>query len=191
MSERVFSAITWMGVFSLLLAGILSLQRTHGSSLDRLVRQTGGQRIHERLTPEQADYILEVKDRRVRLSNTASTPIMFLNFWATFCPTCIEELPSLLAMAGAHQGLVTVVAVSYDESWDQIEAFFERFEGLPPNFLVVRDPFMAPGRDLKSLFGTEKLPESYIIRGDVVEARYVSSHAWDDGAFDALLDAMR
>jgi len=118
--------------------------------------------------------------------------LLFLNFWGTFCAPCIEELPSLLAMARsrAPEGVV-VVAVSYDESFDAIDRFFREFtsESIPDNFLVVRDP--AGARDLKGLFGTEKIPESYLIRDGQVLARFVNARDWIHpdivGLFNELL----
>jgi thiol-disulfide isomerase/thioredoxin len=85
--------------------------------------------------------------------------VVFLNFWATWCPPCREEMPAMQALAGAleKQGLV-VLAVNYEESAETAEAFVRetgltlpvlldgegavarryRVTGLPASFFVDR-----------------------------------------------------
>ena len=50
--------------------------------------------------------------------------VVFLNFWATWCPPCREEMPAMQALAGEleKQGLV-VLAVNYEESAETAEAY--------------------------------------------------------------------
>ncbi|MBM4397400.1 MAG: TlpA family protein disulfide reductase [Deltaproteobacteria bacterium] len=183
-------------VFGLLVAGILAIGQGGRTEFEQLLRRTRGERVDERLTPAQAGYAVESRrDGRVvplTIPEVGDAPVVFLNFWGTFCPPCIEELPSLLAMARARQQDVVVLAVSYDESWQLIDDFFKNFtsESIPPNFLVVRDPETVAGRDLKALFGTEKVPESYLLRNGVVEARYVNARDWTDPDFGGVLDEL-
>ncbi len=55
---------------------------------------------------------------------TSAAKLLVLNFWATWCPPCVEETPSLSEFAKAMQkdGIV-VVAVSVDKN----EAAYKRF----------------------------------------------------------------
>ena len=195
--SRLFAAAAAAAVFLLLAAGVLTLSSGGRSELDLLLRRARGDRLGERLTPAEASYPLEaLRDGRVvpvTLGDVRDR-LVFLNFWGTFCPPCIEELPSLLAMARSRAGDgVVVLAVSYDESWEAIEGFFRRStsDAIPSNFVVLRDPGAAAGRDLKSLFGTQKLPESYVLRDGVVLARFVSARDWIApeivGLFNVLL----
>ncbi|OFV97511.1 MAG: hypothetical protein A3F68_11540 [Acidobacteria bacterium RIFCSPLOWO2_12_FULL_54_10] len=86
--------------------------------------------------------------------------IVVLNFWATWCPPCIEEMPSLnrLSELYAERG-VEVVAVSVDEDPDAYREFLRTNEIA---FRTLRDP----SRRTSELYGTYKLPESYIISKD-------------------------
>ncbi len=194
LASRWFARGTGLAVFGFLAFAIGSVGFHSRSDLDVFLRRSRAERVDAALTPAQAGYELEARDgRRVRLQDVRA-PLVFLNFWGTFCPPCIEELPSLLAMARARQGQgVLVLAVSYDESFEVIDRFFREFtsESIPENFVVLRDPETATGRDMKALFGTEKIPESYLIQNGRVLARFVNARDWTHpditGLFNVLL----
>src|SRR5262249_14681743 len=58
------------------------------------------------------DFMIQDPDRSVTLSQLRGK-IVVLNFWATWCPPCIEEMPSLVQMQKKMQDKgVTVLAVS-------------------------------------------------------------------------------
>jgi peroxiredoxin len=85
--------------------------------------------------------------------------IVFLNFWATWCPPCIEEFPYMEAMNQRFKAKnFTMIAVSVDKSWADIENFFAS-QHRRPSFLVLhdKDHVVADG------LGTVKFPETYVI----------------------------
>jgi cytochrome c biogenesis protein CcmG/thiol:disulfide interchange protein DsbE len=97
--------------------------------------------------------------------------IVVLNFWATWCIPCIEEVPSLVEMQ-RRMPQVSVVAISSDED----AAVYRQFlSDNHVNFVTVRDP---SGR-IPKLFGTIKIPETYVIdqRG-VLRRKFVSAQNW-------------
>jgi thiol-disulfide isomerase/thioredoxin len=97
--------------------------------------------------------------------------IVIVNFWATWCLPCIEELPSLLAMQ-RRVPRVTVIAIGQDEDADVYNAFLQRYH---VDLLTIRDP---SGR-VPALYGTLKIPESYIIdEKGVVRRKFVSAQNW-------------
>lgn len=104
--------------------------------------------------------------------------LLVLNFWATWCPPCIEELPSLdqFARRYASQG-VTVLAVSVDASEQRYRELLDRVR---PAFLTVRDPEAS----ISSSYGTFKYPETYIIdsSGKVLH-KEMGGRDWMDPAF--------
>src|SRR5262245_22516137 len=51
---------------------------------------------------------------------------VLLNFWATWCEPCREEMPSLDALAQRHRGSLVVLTVNYQESEPGIRRFLER-----------------------------------------------------------------
>ena len=101
--------------------------------------------------------------------------VVLVNFWATWCPPCREELPSLDALQRTlgSRGLV-VLAVSVDKD-DKVYRDF-----LAANKVAIttaRDP----AQDINHEYGTLQFPESYIIdqNGKVVE-KIISSTNWMD-----------
>jgi cytochrome c biogenesis protein CcmG/thiol:disulfide interchange protein DsbE len=101
--------------------------------------------------------------------------LLVVNFWATWCPPCREELPSLDALQRTlgPKGLV-VLAISVDKD-DKVYRDF-----LAANKVAIttaRDP----SQDINREYGTVQFPESYIIdqSGKVVE-KIISSTNWMD-----------
>ena len=101
--------------------------------------------------------------------------LLILNFWATWCPPCIQEMPSLdrLQRTFAGRGLV-VVGVSVDKDEKAYRDFLSRVNVA---FLTARDP----EQKVNSQYGTVQYPESYIIdsNGKVVE-KIVGMALWTD-----------
>jgi len=105
-------------------------------------------------------FTLRKDDGQVASLNDFRGQILVLNFWASWCGPCIDELPSLKAFAAryADKGVV-VVGVSLDEDPDAYKEFLTKFQ---INFLNMRNP----SRSVSDLYGTFKLPETYIISRD-------------------------
>ena len=99
--------------------------------------------------------------------------VVVLNFWATWCPPCIEEMPSLekLHEALASKGLA-VVAVSVDERFSDIERFVDEWN---LTFTVLHDNGMKVSRS----YQTFKYPETYIIdRNGRLKSKVVGERDW-------------
>jgi cytochrome c biogenesis protein CcmG/thiol:disulfide interchange protein DsbE len=111
--------------------------------------------------------------------------LLVLNFWASWCPPCVTETPSLeqFARTMAPQGVV-VVAISQDRKEEQYKKFIERFN---ITFETARDP----GADIAASYGTFQIPETYLIGrdGKVIE-KVISNQDWMDPEFLARVRRM-
>jgi cytochrome c biogenesis protein CcmG/thiol:disulfide interchange protein DsbE len=97
--------------------------------------------------------------------------IVLVNFWATWCAPCIDELPSLQALQRARPD-IQVLAVSIDDDAAAYDAFLKQYD---INLLSVRDG--SEGANLK--YGSVKVPETFVIgRDGVVKRKFISSQAW-------------
>jgi len=118
-------------------------------------------------------FAVEDSDRKVTLSDLKGK-IVVLNFWATWCPPCVDEMPSLVHMQQLMRDKgVTVLAVSVDADSGSYHRFLRDHK---INLLTVRDP------DQKSnnLYGTFKFPETYIIdRNGVVRRKFIGPVDWN------------
>ena len=82
------------------------------------------------------DFTVHDSDRTVTLSQLKGQ-VVVLNFWATWCPPCIEEMPSLVQMQQRMKAKgVTVLAVSVDVDQDNYQRFLKDHS---VNLLSVRD----------------------------------------------------
>lgn len=112
------------------------------------------------------------RGRTFRLSEQRGK-IVFINFWATWCPPCIDETPSLVKMQThlKDKGVV-VLAVSIDAD----DAAYHKFlKDYSVNMITVRDE----ARKASSLYGTFGWPESYIIdRNGVIRRKFIGAVDW-------------
>jgi peroxiredoxin len=101
--------------------------------------------------------------------------LLVLNFWATWCPPCVQEMPSLneFQKTLAPNGVV-VLGISVDKN-EQVYRDFLSKSGVA--FQTARDPQARINAD----YGTFKYPETYIIdtRGKVVR-KYIGPENWTD-----------
>jgi DsbE subfamily thiol:disulfide oxidoreductase len=113
--------------------------------------------------------------KMVSLSAQRGHPVM-LNFWATWCPPCVDEIPALEDLARRIDGTdLRLMAVSVDENWDIVRRFFAQGTRIG----VLHDA----SKDLPKKYGTEKYPETFLIdeRG-LVQYRHVGAmtlEAWE------------
>lgn len=89
--------------------------------------------------------------------------VVILNFWASWCSPCVEEIPSLIKLVNEFNGKVQLVAISGDNSLEDIQVFLKSFPDLKnSNIKIVWDQ----DRKLMQEFGISRLPESLILKGD-------------------------
>ena len=82
-----------------------------------------------------------------------------INFWASWCEPCWEEMPSLAQLARAHSGKLRVLAVNYKESPATV-AQFTATTGL--DLPTLRDPDGALAR----AWGIRVFPSTVLIGAD-------------------------
>jgi cytochrome c biogenesis protein CcmG/thiol:disulfide interchange protein DsbE len=131
------------------------------------------------------DFAIQLEGKPAHLSDLKGK-IVVLNFWATWCPPCVEETPALngLQKRIASRGGV-VLGVSVDED----EAAYQKF--LKDNgivFLTYRDASKQSAQD----YGTAMYPETYIIdRHGKIARKVIGPQQWESpemlSYFDALL----
>jgi peroxiredoxin len=84
--------------------------------------------------------------------------VVLLNFWATWCPPCREEVPSLVRLNQAMQGKpFQMLAVSVDEGGkNAVETFFKKGGATLPALLDT-------DAKVARLYGTTGVPETFVI----------------------------
>jgi peroxiredoxin len=118
------------------------------------------------------DFTVQDSDRKLAL-NQFRGEIVVLNFWATWCMPCIEEMPSLVQLQQRLKDRgVTVLAVSVDTDAGAYRRFLHDHN---ISLLTVRDE----KQQSNNLYGTFKFPETYIIdRNGVMRRKFIGAVDW-------------
>lgn len=162
-------------VLIVILIGILILLQTK----DSIFHQTEGPGLAKGL-PAPNFTLTDLDGQMVSLTNFRGK-VVLLNIWATWCPPCVEEMPS---MEKLFQELkdedFEILAVSIDESGAQDVLPFMKKHKL--SFPVLLD---AKGT-IKALYRTTGVPESFIIDKDrILVEKVIGPRDW------ASADAIR
>jgi thiol-disulfide isomerase/thioredoxin len=136
---------------------------------------------------------------------TLKGQVVFVNFWATWCPPCGKEMPSMVKLGqeltARHPGKFKMVAVSVDESVDLVKQFFKTpAQGgrLPAGVTVAIDrearqvvrPWYCKGRGACAADDV-KFPESYIVdKSGRITAYVIGDMDWSEPAAKELLERL-
>lgn len=131
------------------------------------------------------DYVLQLRGETKALS-TFRGKVVLLHFWATWCPPCVEEFPSLKNLRLAYWGKsFEIVAVSVDEGgFPDIDRFLK---GQVPPMVFTSDP----ASEMSKAFRVFKYPESYLLdaNGMIVE-KIIGPQDWLDAQWQRKIDAL-
>jgi peroxiredoxin len=107
---------------------------------------------------------------------------VFLNFWATWCPPCREEMPAMERMQAEFSDLpFQILAVSVQEDTATVQHFIDEYGYTYP---ILLDPM---GRTA-SHYGVRGLPTTYFIdRDGVVLGLLIGIRDWGDESILATL----
>lgn len=100
--------------------------------------------------------------------------VVFVHFWATWCPPCVEEMPKLEQLYRRLFGKdFEILAVNVDEGGG--EALGSFFRKNPASFPVLLDP----GGSIAKSYGTFKFPETYVVdRAGTVRFKVIGPLDW-------------
>jgi peroxiredoxin len=171
-----------MRIMMLALALVLGSQTAHAASLKLLLRAAGVSTVPKQTAP---DFQLPDMSGRMRRLHDQRGKVVFLNFWATWCPPCREEMPLMEALSQAlRQHPFVMWAVNLQESQAQVAQFMTahclHFPALLDTDGAISARYMVRG-----------LPTTYLIdcAGTMI-GRVAGAREWTDNATRALLAAL-
>ena len=111
--------------------------------------------------------------------------VVVLNFWATWCPPCVEEAPSLNRLHAQIAPLGgMVLGVSVDEDAAAYEQFLRDLQIRFPNH---RDP----SKQIAAEYGTVMYPETYIIgRDGKIVRKIIGPQNWDSSDYFSYVKSL-
>jgi cytochrome c biogenesis protein CcmG, thiol:disulfide interchange protein DsbE len=126
---------------------------------------------HPRQIGKAAPHFTLVDGQQTLDLNAYKGKVVVLNFWATWCAPCVEEIPSLNELQRQLPQLA-IVGVSVDVNGNAYRRFLTEHA---IDFTTIRDP----DRRISALYGTEQFPESYVIdREGHVRRKFISAQDW-------------
>ena len=116
------------------------------------------------------DFTVAEGNRSFELKNYRGK-VVVLNFWASWCAPCVEEIPSLNQLQRQMPQLV-VLGVDVDEDPAAYHQFLAEHR---VDFTTIRDA----QRRTNTLYGTFRFPESYVIdRNGRIQRKFISAQDW-------------
>lgn len=111
--------------------------------------------------------------------------VVLVNFWATWCPPCVMEAPSLEKFAEQVRPLgVRVLGVSVDQDLHDLTKFVSDYHLTYP---ILRDPYQSAA----SRFGTHLFPETYIFdRHGRLADKIIGATDWEDPRMIRFVEAL-
>jgi thiol-disulfide isomerase/thioredoxin len=134
------------------------------------------------LNERAPDFTVSDGFTTVHLASYRGHPVL-LNFWASWCGPCIEELPSLLQLHRDMPNLV-ILAVSIDDDPAAYSSFIASHH---IDLITVRDASESAPR----LFHTDMWPESYAINQQgYIERKFIGAQDWSSPEIRAFLKTL-
>jgi peroxiredoxin len=134
---------------------------------------------------EAPDFTLkDLQGNTVTLSEYRGK-VVFLNFWASWCPPCREEMPSMERLHEVYAGRdFVMLAVNVEQDVHDVRAFLEKH---PHKFQI---PLDAAGR-AQGLYGVYRFPETFLIdkNGRIAE-HYLGARDWSSVEFLSKINTM-
>jgi len=133
--------------------------------------------------PDAPDFNLEDQDGNFMKMSDFKGKVVIINFWATWCPPCRKEMPSMQrAWEKLKQEGIVMLAINVGEDSDQIFAFTAEY---PVEFPLLMDRDSSVVRQWK----VRGLPTTYIVNpaGKLVY-QAIGDREWDS---DEIMNQIR
>lgn len=133
------------------------------------------------------DFAFELNGKPAHLSDLRGK-VVVLNFWASWCPPCVEETPALNQLQqyiASRNGVV--VGVSADEDSAAYQKFLQEKGVIFPTY---RDPGTRDQHSpIAAEYGTSMYPETYIIdRKGIIVRKIIGTQDWNSPELRAYFD---
>ena len=148
-----------------------------------VIRALEDARDSPRVGGQAPDFEWTTPAGRLRRLSELRGRTVLVNFWATWCEPCREEMPALDRAAQADARLV-VLALDLDESAETIDGFIESYR------IAKIEPILDAGKKMATRYGVVGLPTTFFIGPDGI-IRHLEIRGMDDAIIRAGLEKSR
>lgn len=147
--------------------------------LDNLFRDVGVLKIPHVTRPVEI-VLNDMSGKEVKLSDFRGK-IVFLNFWATWCPSCRDEMPSMQKLHNMFQDKdMAMVTINLQESPERVKEYFNELKLSFPALLDEK-------AEVAARFGITALPTTFILdKSGRVLGKAVGFRNWESKESIAL-----
>ena len=134
--------------------------------------------------PERAirsgGFLLDAEGRPAKLGERTA-PVTLLHFWATWCPPCMTELPSLNELgARVSRDDFAILMVAVQDDAEKVQSFLGS---------RAQAALYDPEWDVAHRFETFKLPETHLLIGNEVVDKFIGAQDWSSPEIRRRLEA--
>lgn len=122
--------------------------------------------------------IYDMKGNQVLFSSLNEKPV-FLNFWATWCPPCVAELPGIIELYEKYKEEVNFVLVS-NESPEKVSSFAKKHD--------FEEALFYQNTSLPANFSSQSIPTTFIIsKGGLVVVSEKGAARWNSSRIEEVI----
>ncbi len=125
--------------------------------------------------------LLNTSGQEVSLSDHRGKVVM-INFWATWCPPCRQEMPGIQSRYLQHQGSLEVLAIDNDEPLNMVLDFREEMD-------LSFDPLLDPGARVQINYQIRAYPTTIFVNEHGI-IQFVHIGLMTESQLDGYLDQM-
>lgn len=181
--SKTFSVPAKQLAASFVLGGLLGLIFPSGQLLaaDKMPAQT---MFAMAAQPQAPDFFLEDIDGKKRRLSDLRGKVVLVNFWATWCPPCRREMPSIERLSHALKGTdFEILAVNVAENLDTVFSFTGTLDPVP-TFPIVFDT----DSSVLKAWPVMGLPTTFVLnKQGRISYRAVGGREFDDQAIQAQI----
>ena len=182
--QKIGDILFWMLIILFLIPGPRKVIMTNVNRAVLHIKtpKTISEEKQERLTDLDYNWVLAWGQNEPYYFSNLRNKVVIVNFWATWCPPCVAEMPELQSLYKKYGDRVAFVLVT-SEKQEVVEAFMDKNQYLMPVFYMAIEP--------PEIFAFSGYPTTFIISKDGrVVSRKTGAVNWDSKATHKILDEL-
>lgn len=174
---------TWSNILFIILIGLLLYKPSKAWIIRQISFSPSVEKVSE--SKQLTNYNLQLRGLNVSDINLqkAEGKVVFVNYWATWCPPCIAEMPSIQKMYNDYKDKVVFLFITQD-SWQKVSAFYqENSYNLPTYHLASYPPEL--------LNQSNQIPATYVLdKNGYIRIFKTGAADWNSSSFRKTLDEL-
>ena len=174
----------WLLLILLIIPGPRKVISTSLNRVFLILKNPAMEKENNQLELGEGDYLWSLTrgDGETLQFTNLKGKVVFLNFWATWCPPCVAELPEIQRAYDKHGQDVVFILVT-DQETGVVEAFMEKHGYKLPVY------YLTSG--LPEVFNHRSIPTTYILSKDGrIVSRKTGAVNWDSKATDQMFERL-